>query len=198
MHRVSEQGDHVRVEVGLVRRREEGPVDDHVDEVGRVGRVRKANDVVVLALADVGEVEEGGGAEVGEEGVVEADTALFLDDGVEAEKPVGVVAVGHVVFGLVGGIEGGQGEVVERRGGDGPGDDGPERGLLGDASAGEVGDGVGGCVGEGEVGGGGVAVVQDAGAGVEGVLVGAVGAVEDTVAERVTPVRGMSADPVVT
>ncbi|MCV5169122.1 hypothetical protein OFC04_26830, partial [Escherichia coli] len=84
-----------------------------------VGRVRKANDVVILALADVGEVEEGGGAEVGEEGVVEADAALFLDERVEAEKPLGLVTVSHVVFGLVGGVEGGQGEVVERGGGDG-------------------------------------------------------------------------------
>lgn len=66
MHRVSEEGDHVRVEVGLVCGREERAVDDHVDKFGRPGRVRKANDVVVRALADVGEVEEGGGAEVGE------------------------------------------------------------------------------------------------------------------------------------
>lgn len=44
-----------------------------MDEVRRVGRVREPDDVVVLALPDAGEVEERGGAEVGEHGIVEVD-----------------------------------------------------------------------------------------------------------------------------
>lgn len=85
-----------------------------MDEFIGVGRIGQPHDIIVLPLTDTSEVEERRSAVVDEQGIVKLDGSLLLNQGVQTEQPVCVVAIFGGILGLVSGIEGREGEVIQR------------------------------------------------------------------------------------